>query len=586
MAGEFVSDNPYVRALEAAGREAAGAMPQAPAVNAPFGQQLVGALDNALMPITMPVKAIGAVGKAGAAALEQLPGPNPGDVTAAGVAVPVSAPPDPTPQVAAALAQGQRPLPPVAKPVPAAIGSPGGAYRRAAAGIQNAQQERIGAEKGAAVSTQKAVAAQGEADALLHEEIATGFKRQQVLADAQAGEAVRQAQNYRAIVDQHNREMGEVRKTRNDYREWARHPGIASMDEYLDLRERAKNKDGTLSPEEQAAARMRLQKGQEAPAKLKDATDYIGAALMAVGAGFGGFAQAYVGGENAGLRGLNNLIDTKTREQEQMIARREQAGQDADNELSQLRTKLGDDLESAKMLYQMGVIERYQHQLNAVAAASNSDQSKAMAQKALADADAKKAGLEQQLEERQTALKLEGLAQTETLKIKGAEADYQAMAAREAARLKALKAAGGKELKDDTIRRLSEGKAGIQAVRDLKKRFQQASGGPNFLNAVTKMFPGTKASSYEEARKIMAAQLVLAFTGTGGSEEQRQELMSLIPNASDSEANAQTKWDELERHGARSYNANVQGLRDAGYDTGGFFPEEDPVKARERQQSQ
>lgn len=138
---------------------------------------------------------------------------------------------------------------------------------------------------------------------------------------------------------------------------------------------------------------------------------------------------------------------------------------------------------------------------------------------------------------------------------------------RDVANAKAGKGAGGKQITEGTTQKIAANITSYNLVKDFKSAFNTKTGPLSFMS---KFVPGTNASNYEDARRILAQRIGTSLEGGKLTDADFGKYLAMIPSASEFNATGQNKLNKLLEVIRNGTKTDIDTLRNSGYNTHGL----------------
>jgi hypothetical protein len=282
-----------------------------------------------------------------------------------------------------------------------------------------------------------------------------------------------------------------------------------------------------------------LATGKMDPARWWSTRDLGGKVAASIALVLGGIGEAFNGGPNQALKVINNFIERDIDAQKTDLGKKQ-------NLLSHY-VQQGHDIQSAMQLAKADAMDAYAGQMQMVASKYAGPEARVNAEKAIAGIKGDAAKLREN-----------SFIQRAKLAIDQQEANAKMLAAANsgAGRVPAKEAADVGGLK-----------AANAMLADLERLRKQKTGA---LSGVTQYLPGTDATQYRDATRVVAQTVGNILEGGKLSDADKPYYLSLLPTAGDSDERARAKLDFITRQLETKAAGQVEGLGRAGYNTGGL----------------
>jgi hypothetical protein len=378
-------------------------------------------------------------------------------------------------------------------------------------------------------------------------------------AEAEAGGYDAQfeaAQRHQTRMDEIRRgeeeAVGSAKKGYDDALQDAKYAGI-SRERRNELQAIASNRDAT--PVQQAAAKAELDK-----ASRIDPDQYLGGSTarkigVTIAQALGAFGAGMTGGPNHAMQIIRDAIQKNIEAQQANFAKREREAEKAGARVGETRAGFEQDRQQALRDYGIG-LEMVKMKVARQTAGLEGTEAAAKANDLMAQLDAEVAKNASALEASARGQYLD--AEIAKSRVMGDQAQMQEQrAARSAAG-----APAAKPMPEGGIKTLADAQRAVERVSQLRQDFKNKTGKFSFL---AKYVPGTDADVYENARKLVAQEFTNALSGTGASNEEREQILSTFPRAETPNEKADQMFNQLTARVVAVYNSTKNQHRAQGY---------------------
>jgi hypothetical protein len=465
--------------------------------------------------------------------------------------------PTPAPPPAAVVAGPSGAVPPVAPPLvsgPAVLGGANiGALDKQAGKIEKAGEDIMGLND----ETQQKLAPVADA-----RKTAIGMQVDAAEQRAHANEAAFDDQLSRATSLQDH--LAEIKKGEDEAVKVAKEDSALAKDDAIygnmsreaRLKAMATEKDSSATYAQKAAARASLEKGQKI-----DPDQYLGSAgakiTAALAMAMGAMGAAFTGGPNYAMQIIQGAIQDNIDAQKANFAKKRGEADDAHAHIGEVEGKFDKDRQWA--LKQNGIgLEMAKLKLSKMMAGLDGTEAFAKGQEQMAMIDEEIIRNEHAYElavrgDHLGALQASAGVMTNAAQLREQRADRLA---------DANKQGNGKPLPEGGIKDLASAEAALERVKQLRADFKSKTGKFSFL---AKYIPGTDADIYENNRKLVAQEFTNALSGTGASNEEREQILTTFPGAQTPEGKADAMFDSLTARVMAKYSAIKKQSEAQGY---------------------
>jgi len=299
-------------------------------------------------------------------------------------------------------------------------------------------------------------------------------------------------------------------------------------------------------------------------------TNYPKSIAAAVAVGLGALGSSLpaqyggTGGPNVALQIIDKAIDRDISAQRDDIANKRAGVGLQMNLLSQMRAQFIDERQ-AENAARVVMLETYKMKLEEAAARSGDQRVQAKAAMLLAEADKKEAAT---LGDMQIAAANQAVLGEKTLY--GAKMDRARMKmAENAAAIKAMGPAKGKQLPANAVTKMADFRAGGGILAKVKLDWNQNMKG-KFAGGLAKNLPwATEAKKFEDKTRA-AAQFIGKKLEGRMTDEDYERILNMFPAPGDSDDRAQAKFKALEDYLEAMEDATVRTYGETGFDISGF----------------
>jgi hypothetical protein len=282
-----------------------------------------------------------------------------------------------------------------------------------------------------------------------------------------------------------------------------------------------------------------LATGKVEPGRWWKNRDLGGKVSASIALVLGGIGQAFGGGENPALKVIGQKIADDIEAQKADLGKKQ-------NLLSHY-VQQGHDIQSAMQLAKADAMDAYAGQMQMVATRYAGPEAKVNADKAIAGIKMDATKARQQAFQQSFKNNID-LMEAQAKMMAAANAGAGRVPAKEAADVGGLKAANS-------------------MLADLDRLRKQKTGA---LSGVTQYLPGTDATQYRDATRVVAQTVGNILEGGKLSDADKPYYLSLLPTAGDSDERARAKLDFITRQLEAKAAGQVEGLGRAGYSTAGL----------------